>query len=281
MQKKISIKFIKYIFLIIALIIIGYHCYCHYMVSQFYKCIDEGNTDEIIACIEKMPDVNMLDVCIPLYKIRGIMLQNAANKEYPIYYAVWMQADISVLEALFERGADPNKKDYDLPLACLLAHEQKDMYEKVKLFVEYGADINVGFVRIPAYWKQLSQNKKEERMKTVIYLWECGLDEWEYVGTKYERTILHEAAECVEADYLEVLYENEKRPMYGLLNEKDANGETPLFYAVRREKIDNCRFLIEKGADISIQNNEGKTAYDVAVELGYEECIKILEPETR
>ena len=162
------------------------------------------------------------------------------------------------MEALFERGADPNKKDYDLPLACLLDCEQKDIYEKVKLFVKYGADIKIDFLRIPAYWKQLSQNEKEERMKTIIYLWEYGMDEWEYVGTKYERTILHEAAECVEVDYLEILYENEKRPMYGLLNEKDANGETPLFYAVHGEKIDNCRFLIEKGADISIQNNEEK-----------------------
>lgn len=31
------------------------------MVSEFYKYVDEGNTEEILACIEKMPDVNMLD----------------------------------------------------------------------------------------------------------------------------------------------------------------------------------------------------------------------------
>lgn len=280
MREKLNKKMIKNILLIIVLAICGYHCYGHYMVSKFYKCVRKGNTYEIIDCIEKMPDVNMLDVCIPLYKIRGIMLQNAANNGYPLYYAVWMQADISVMEALFERGADPNKKDYDTPFRCLLRRRQKDMYEKVKLFVENGADINIDVFRLPDF-EQLSENKKEECMKTIIYLWESGLDEWESVGSKYERTILHDAAECVGADYLEILYENEKRPMYGLLNEKDADGETPLFYAVRRGKFDNCRFLIEKGADISIQNNEGKTAYDVAVELGYEECIKILESEIR
>lgn len=280
MQEKINKKMMKYVLLIIVLAICGYHCYGHYMVSKFYKCIDEGNTDEIIACIEKMPDVNMLDICIPLYKIRGIMLQNAANNGYPLYYATWMQADISVMEALFERGADPNKKDYDTPVTCLFYREQKDMYEKVKLFVEYGAEINIDFYRIPDF-EQLSQNEKEESMKTTIYLWECGLDEWESVGTKYERTILHDAAERVGAGYLEILYENEKRPMHDLLNEKNADGETPLFRAVRRGKFDNCRLLIEKGADISIQNNEGKTAYDVAVELGYEECINILESEIR
>lgn len=281
MKNKRIIKTIGILILIIALAVVGYHSYCHHMVSKFYKSVDEGNTEEIIACIEKMPDVNMLDTCIPLYNIRSIMLQAAADKGYPLYYAVWMQTDVSVMKALLERGADVNKKDYELPITCLLRYEQNDMYEKVKLFVEYGADIDVEFLRIPAYWQQLSSNEKEERMNTVTYLWECGMTEWEYVDTEYERTILHEAAECVETDYLETLYKNEKRPMNNLLNEKDANGETPLFYAVRGEMFDNCTFLFEEGADTSIRNNEGKTAYDVAVELGYEEYIEILKPENR
>ena len=81
----------------------------------------------------------------------------------------------------------------------------------------------------------------------------------------------------MDIDYFRRLYNNDKRSMTGLLNMRDANGETPLFYAVRGEKFDNCRFLIEEGADTSIQNNEGKTAYDVAVELGYKEEIEELQ----
>lgn len=273
------------IFCVIALWVIlsgtvGYHSYCHYMVSKYYKCVDEGDTAEILSCIEKMPDVNMYDVCIPIYKIRSIALGGAADKGYPLYYAVWKQADISVMEALLEKGADVNKEDYDLPLQCLLRYEQEDMYEKAKLFVKYGADINVGFVSIPADLEQWPEDEKEERMNTITYLWECGIDEWEYVDTKYERTILHDAAERMEVQYLEALYENEKRPMYGLLNEKDANGETPLFYAVRAHKLSNCVFLINEGADINIRNSEGKTAYDVAEELGYKDCMELLGAET-
>lgn len=268
-------KIVISVFSLVILVIIGYHCYFHYMVSKFYNYVDEGNTEEIIACVQKMPDVNLLDVCIPLHYVRRVLFQGAADKGYPIYYAVWKQTDISVMEALLEKGANLNQKDYDLPLQCLLRYEQKDMYEKVKLFVEYGADINTEFVRIPGYWEQLSENEKEERINTVIYLWECGIDEWEYVGTKFERTLLHDAAERVEVEYLEIFVENEKRPMYGLLNEKDANGETPLFYAVRANNSSNCEFLINEGADVNIRNNEGKTPYDIAIELGYEECIEI------
>ncbi|MDE6714573.1 MAG: ankyrin repeat domain-containing protein [Lachnospiraceae bacterium] len=249
------------------------------MVSEFYKYVDEGNTEEILACIEKMPDVNMLDVCIPLYKIRGVLFQGILSNGYPIYYAVWKQTDISVMEALLEKGADLNiMADYDLPLECLLRDYQEDMNEKVQLFVEYGADISAAFVGIPGGWEQMSEYKKEERINLVIYLWECGVNERDYVETKYERSILHELTESVEVNYLEILYHNEQRPMNGLLNEKDANGETPLFYAVQANNFSNCEFLISEGADINIRNNEGKTAYDVAVKLGYAECIEILEP---
>lgn len=276
MLKK-KVKIIISVILIIAFVFIGYHCYCHYMVSKFYKSVDEGNTEEMIAGVKEMPDVNMLDICIPLHHIRKVMFQGAAENGYPIYYAVWKQTDISVMEALLERGADLNKKDYDLPFQCLLRYEQEDLYEKVKLFVRYGADIHTDFVRIPGYWKQLSEIEKKERINTVIYLWECGIDVWEYTGTEFERTLLHDAAERLEVEYLEVLYKNQKRPMNGLLNEKDVNGETPLFYAVRANNAGNCEFLINEGADINIRNNEGKTAYDIAIESGYEECMAMLE----
>lgn len=282
MLKKKTMKIILIcVFLFFIAVITGYHGYCHHMVSEFYKCVDEGNTEKIIACIEKMPDVNMLDVCIPLYKIRGILLQGALSNGYPIYYAVWKQTDISVMEALLEKGADLNiMADHDLTLKCLLRDHQKDLYEKVQLFVEYGADIseiNASYAPIPLPTWEISEHTREEWMNTVVFLWECGIDEWEHVGTRYERTILHELAKFVEVNYLEMLYNNEQRPMDSLLNEKDANGETPLFFAVRANNPANCEFLIGEGADVDIRNNEGKTAYDVALELEYDECIELLE----
>ena len=120
----------------------------------------------------------------------------------------------------------------------------------------------------------MTEDSKEQTFRTIVFLWENGVDEWRAVGTKYERSILHIIAQSFEADYLEKMYKNQKRPMNELLDAKDANGETPLFYAVRREKFDNYAFLVQEGADITIQNNEGKTVYDIAVELGYEEYIQ-------
>ena len=274
---KILNEILIIILLFVVVALFGYYGYCHHMVSQFYKYIDAEDTEGAIACVEKMPNVNSLDVSVPMYFIRGGFTQNALNRGYPLYYAIYKKADISVIESLLAKGADPNKKYHsysETPLHCLCRNPQKDRYEKVKLLVEAGEDINDGYIDIPASWEEMTEESKEQTFRTIVFLWENGIDEWRAVGTKYERSILHIIAQSFEADYLEKMYKNQKRPMNELLDAKDANGETPLFYAVRREKFDNYAFLVQEGADITIQNNEGKTVYDIAVELGYEEYIQ-------
>ena len=269
-------------FICIIILLASRHVYAHYMVSKFYKYVDEGNTEEIIACVEKMPDVNMLDKCRPLYDIEGFLTQYFNTEGYPLYYAIWKETDTSVIETLLNKGADPNKKSFSFsesPLRCLCRNPQNGMYEKVKLLVEHGADIDgTGLLYASVcYFDSSNEKSKEILLETIIYLWEYGADERNNADTKYENTVLHVAARYMDIDYFRRLYNNDKRSMTGLLNMRDANGETPLFYAVRGEKFDNCRFLIEEGADTSIQNNEGKTAYDVAVELGYKEEIEELQ----
>ncbi|MCM1047957.1 MAG: ankyrin repeat domain-containing protein [Clostridiales bacterium] len=281
MKNKRTAKAIGILILVIALAVVGYHSYCHHMVSKFYKSVDEGNTEEIIACIEKMPDVNMLNKCRPLYNIEGFLTQYSNMKGYPLYYAIWKETDTSVIEALLNKGANPNKKSFSFsesPLRCLCRNPQKGLYEKVKLLVEHGADIDgTGLLfNFACSFDNCTEGSKEILLKTIIYLWEHGADERSNVGTEYENTVLHVAAEYMDIDYFGRLYNNDKRTMTDLLNMQDANGETPLFYAIRGEMFDNCTFLIEEGADTSIRNNEGKSVYDVAVELGYEDYIKIL-----
>ena len=96
------------------------------------------------------------------------------------------------------------------------------------------------------------------------------------IRDRWERTVLHSAAECLDAAYLSRLCHNEKREMAYLLNERDSKGETPLFSAVRGNAPENCAFLINEGADVDIKSKEGKTAYDIAVELVHEACVAVL-----
>lgn len=276
-MKKRVIKKILVLFISVFVLLGGYHLYSHYMVSKFFKCIDVGNTSKTISCIKRMPNVNMLDKCHPLYDIEAILLQYSTSEGYPLYYAIWKEADTRVIKALLEKGADPNKKDVSFsqtPLECLCDKPQDGMYEKVKLLVEYGADVSDGknLLHMSVYYYRFYTYKetKDTMLKTVTYLWEHGASEYLDAGTESETSILHEAAAYMDTYYLERFYHNEKRPMAYLLNAQDVNGETPLFWAVREGKLDNCLFLIEEGARIDIQNNEGKTAYDIAMDAGYQ-----------
>lgn len=264
---------------VVLILYCGYDIYCRSMVTQFYKYIDDGEMDKALAFVEKMPDVNKLEVCRPLYFIWGILTEGMTG--YPLYHAVSHNADISIIKALLEKGADPNRIEIDMksnyPLYYICTHPSKDMYEKVMLLVDYGADLDKGYLYIPAPFARLNEETKESMFLTIIYLWENGAEEWRYLDTKYECTVLHEAAESMDIEYFQEFYNNATRSMGYLLDMQDANGDTALFRAIRAEMFDNCNFLIEEGADISIRNNEGKTAYDVAVELGYEDEIEGLQ----
>lgn len=270
-MKKRVIKKILVLLICVFVLSGGYHLYSHYMVSKFFKCIDAGNTSKTISCIKRMPNVNMLDKCHPLYDIEAILLQYSTSEGYPLYYAIWNEADTRVIKALLEKGADPNKSASLLtPLECLCSKPQDGMYEKVKLLVDYGADVNgkINLMDLPVYYYRFYTYKetKDTMLKTVTYLWEHGANE--YICD--EASILHEAAAYMDTYYLKRFYHNEKRSMAYLLNAQDVNGETPLFWAAREGKLYNCLFLIEEGARIDIQNNEGKTAYDIAMDAGHQ-----------
>lgn len=48
-------------------------------------------------------------------------------------------------------------------------------------------------------------------------------------------------------------------PVYKIVNDRDAFGNTPLHYACKRGDIEVIEFLLKKGADPNVENNEGKT----------------------
>ncbi|XP_046462731.1 uncharacterized protein LOC124208913 [Daphnia pulex] len=49
------------------------------------------------------------------------------------------------------------------------------------------------------------------------------------------------------------------------INSRDQNGDTPLFWAIRANKVEKVKILLERGADPTKLNNEGLTPFQVAV----------------
>ena len=58
------------------------------------------------------------------------------------------------------------------------------------------------------------------------------------------------------------------------------DGSTSLIQAVHGDSYDTCKLLIEYGADVSIVDKNGKTAYDYAVESGNQQIIELFSEDT-
>lgn len=58
-------------------------------------------------------------------------------------------------------------------------------------------------------------------------------------------------------------------------------GQTPLYYAARRGHLECCKVLIEKGADVSHTDSNGKTAVEFARKAKYTEVADFLGGELR
>lgn len=64
-----------------------------------------------------------------------------------------------------------------------------------------------------------------------------------------------------------------------LVNEKNERGWTPLHFAARFGQKEIAMFLKDNNADLTILNNEGKTAGQLALFWGNDEIAKVLTVE--
>lgn len=99
-------------------------------------------------------------------------------------------------------------------------------------------------------------------------------------GEKYEVAY---AAEKISPFHMAIVkgdFETVKRLVgFGAdVNEKASNGLTPVMFAARYNKVDILRFLIEKGADLTVKNSKnGFTALKYAELSNAHEAYSILE----
>lgn len=64
-----------------------------------------------------------------------------------------------------------------------------------------------------------------------------------------------------------------------MLDWQDINGNTALHYAVLGNKKPLVKIFIDRGADLSIANQEGKTPLAIAAEKGKDELVAIMKNE--
>lgn len=217
-------------------------------------------------------------------------LQWAASKSQP-----------ETIELLLDAGADINRKtEYtETALGCVFGEDMRDTnLECVKILIDNGAKVNAAdgnyltdaaslFPYVEADKVDYSEwtfDKKLAKDSVEIY----KIIERNIVGELEENEAENDLYDAVcSNNYLMVKYLlSSNKPID--LNRRDdfSDGRTVLFClgitVCDEETVKIAELLIEEGADKSIKNDEGKTAYDAACQEKYKaiskELKKILKP---
>ena len=61
------------------------------------------------------------------------------------------------------------------------------------------------------------------------------------------------------------------------LQQRDANGDTPLLIAIRQDNHRLATHLVARGADVNVKTADGRSALALAGQLGYPELISLLQ----
>ncbi len=181
---------------------------------------------------------------------------------------------------LVEAGASVNAKGTNDCTPLHYAVCQRNKKDMALYLLEHGANINakasggstpLGYMIMhsPAYTDGVYN---QDRFDLAMLLIEQGAS---VSDACLEGHLMYWAANTNDNHLLEYLW---------LQGEIDINQkalkskQTALMYAVMRNSKQACQFLLNYGAEKSITDAHGKTAYDIAMEMGYTEIAEMVKP---
>jgi ankyrin repeat protein len=167
--------------------------------------------------------------------------------------------------------------------ACL-----NENFEAVKILDEYGADMNDAYAFETACEKgtfEIVRYMTERGMGAGSLV--SGLGQAVFYGRFDIIKFLVEEGTEIDADCLNSAAVASYRILQYLIDHGanidgcDAGGYTALMAAVWGQKTKCIKILLDAGADTSLKNNDGQTAYDIAKETNNKAIIKLLEKKQK
>lgn len=165
----------------------------------------------------------------------------------PIFDAVY-KGNIEAIKILLKYGAKLKVRDKvkDSPLDAAISSKNLDL---INFLLEKGADPN-GFGK--GFRPPLITAIDENNIASVDALLKAGADPNKFYDKKRGMSPLHYVAKEGNSEILTVLLLNG-----GEINLKDGWHITPLYLAVRANRVENIRALLAAGADPNARDNSG------------------------
>lgn len=278
-MKKAKIIFVATIFLIIAGIIGGIIFFGvkisnkNQAKSDLFNAINENDIGTVSEIIEKYPSLVNREK-----NLIGVFYNST-----PLITAIARGHD-DIAKLLVENNANVNKPCVSAPIIEAVARGNYDM---TWYLIEKGADVSVvdstdqerTFIFSLVSWgiNEGDEEREKEQFELFKYALEQGAttepSRARYLGIS---NVLGLAACYNNRLIVEYVLDQNMYDIDGKVTETD---KTPLICAAQQQSYNTCEVLIQRGADLSLKDNYGNTAYDYAVELNDERLINILSPK--
>ena len=260
-------------------------CFCVGVSSLFAfgGCTNRAYTRELIDALEnndmkKFTRMVNYGFNLDARPLPRILSDNAVNRP-PLVVAV-INANFEAVKILIEAGANPNvssiDSDHTTPLhaalfGCTGAYVQDDeellntYYEIAYYLIEKGADINkeTYYKHTPLSILTLRYDGREEGYNLFLYLLEKGAK----IDAGYKGHAIFGACSNINsfpmAQYLFENYEIDVNMRSRLTSQHTLLMETVPPHGCSPVM---CQYLLDKGADKTLKDANGKTAYDLAIE---------------
>ncbi len=215
------------------------------------------------------------------YMMLPLMHGEYLSAEIPLVVACW-EGNYDAVCDMLNNGADPNYtyKGYwtaiEATYASPLKHDEELELNRLKIamkLVEYGADINRYSTGPEAVFEaaRFLGCKDTEIEDDIIFLIENGANMVNSDGY----TLLHFAARYNAFSFADVLINT-----YNVSPDSQSNdGTTALMICAQLYSFETAGVLIDNDVNMTFKDNTGKTAYDYAIEKGYNDLAEMIKPQ--
>lgn len=193
--------------------------------------------------------INNIKLSIYLIVLIGFSLAKAGS--YEDYFSALQRDDVVAVQALLERGFDPNTRDPEGQVGLYLALRQPSLRVAGLLLKWPQVDLDA---RNAQDENPLMIACLKGQLDWVVKLIERGAD-----VNKPGWTPLHYAATSGHLKIIEVLLEH-----HAYIDAASPNGTTPLMMAAMYSTPSTVKLLLESGADPLLKNALGLNAMDFA-----------------
>ncbi|CAF3681618.1 unnamed protein product [Rotaria sordida] len=188
-----------------------------------------------------------------------------------------------IVKYLLDRGANPRVQNH-YGVSTLWIPSQKGMLQVVELLLDAGAETHIApFGNLAdelniTGWTPLYAAMKSRKFDVVKLLLKRGADS--NAVTKLGSTPFLLASEICDLDVIEACVEADAdldfAPSGPDADNLNITGQTALFMATLKDRVDVVKFLIEKRAQVNVQNRYGVSPLLLCAESGNQELVQAL-----